>query len=219
MLLLGLLGASSPGSHATRPLSGGIVLPAPSLSGGLPLERLLRQRRSVRSFAPAPLSLPEVAQLLWAAQGITAAQGLRTAPSAGALYPLELYLAAGNVAGLAAGVYRYAPHAHRLVPVRGEDVRRALAAAALHQDWMAGAPAIVVLAAVPARTRAKYGGRAMRYVWIEAGHAAENALLQAEDLGLGAVAVGAFDDERVARVLDLPAGTMPLLLLPVGRRR
>lgn len=217
-LLLGLLIACAPESYATQPPSAGIVLPAPSLSGRLPLERLLQRRRSVRSFAPAPLSLSEVAQLLWAAQGITSAQGLRTAPSAGALYPLALYVAAGNVAGLPAGVYRYVPSAHRLLPVRGKDVRRALAAAALHQDWIAGAPAIVVFAAVPARTQAKYGGRAMRYVWIEAGHAAENLFLQAEDLELGAIVVGAFDDERVARVLDLPAGTVPLLLLPVGHR-
>lgn len=218
-LLLGLVIACAPGSRAMQRQSRDIPLPAPSLSGRLPLERLLQQRRSVRRFASAPLSLAETAQLLWAAQGVTSPQGLRTAPSAGALYPLELYLAAGNITGLPAGGYHYDPRAHRLEPVHTGDIRRALAAAALHQDWLADAPAVIVIAALPARTEAKYGRRAVRYVWIEAGHAAENVFLQAEDLALATVVVGAFDDAGVGRVLDLPAGSVPLLLMPVGRRR
>jgi SagB-type dehydrogenase family enzyme len=183
------------------------------------VEAALRARRSVREFAVSPLSLAELSQLLWAAQGTTTGDGRRTAPSAGALYPLEVSVVAGDVTGLPAGVYRYRPDGHRLMPVATGDRRRALAAAALEQDWMRPAPVALVIAAVYARTERKYGERAARYVHFEAGCAAENVALQAVALGLGTVVVGAFQDREVAAVAALDTNERPLAILPVGRPR
>lgn len=196
-----------------------VDLPPPRLSGETDLERLLAGRRSVRAFAPTSLSLDELGQLLWAAQGVTDPQGLRTAPSAGALYPLELYVIAGAVDGLGEAVYHYVPEHHRLEKVAAGDRRRSLAAAALSQSWVEDAAAVIAFTAVVERTARKYGRRARRYVDIEAGHAAQNLFLQAEALGLGTVVVGAFDDQAVAGVLELPRDRAPLSLMPVGRRR
>lgn len=195
-----------------------IDLPPPTQSGQTSLQQLLQQRRSIREYRTEPLSLANVGQLLWAAQGITDARGLRTAPSAGALYPLELYVVAGKVTGLEAGVYHYQVHSHKLVPHVAGDKRRALAQAAYMQTWLADAPAVFVISADYSRTSKKYGQRATRYVHIEVGHAAQNLFLQAEDLGLGCVVVGAFEDEEVADLLQLPAGFVPLILVPVGKK-
>ena len=194
-----------------------VPLPAPSVDGRRAVEQLLAQRRSVRDFSDASLSASEVGQLLWAAQGINDPEGLRTAPSAGALYPLEVYLIAGAVKGLPSGLYRYKPVGHRLVKIASGDRREVLARAAFGQSWLADAAAIIAFTAIPERTRNKYGVRAERYVHIEIGHAAENLFLQAEALDLGTVVVGAFDDDEVTEVLQLPATTHPYLLMPVGR--
>lgn len=197
-----------------------VALPGPNLEGGVPVERALARRRSVRAFAPEALPLAAVSQLLWAAQGITdPAAGLRTAPSAGALYPLEVYLVAGAVSDIRPGVYRYDPRRHALLPRSEGDVRAGVADAALSQDWVAEAPAIVVLAAVPERTGRKYGERAPRYVHMEVGHAAQNVYLQATALALGTTLVGAFRDAELARVLGLPEEVKPLALLPIGKPR
>ncbi|MEJ2744095.1 MAG: SagB/ThcOx family dehydrogenase, partial [bacterium] len=191
---MGLVMAKSPG--------GEIALPPPSLKGGLSVAEALHRRRSVRDYAKGPLSIPEVSQLLWSAQGITQrAGGLRAAPSAGATYPLEVYLVAGNVKGLKAGIYRYIPARHALLRVAEGDVRAKLCDAALGQQCVKEAPAVLVLAAVYARTAARYGERAERYVDIEVGHAGENVYLQAEAMGLGTVAVGAFSDTAVKKIL------------------
>lgn len=191
-------------------------LPEPVHETDRSLETLLRQRRSVREYRDTPLQLPGIGQLLWAAQGVTHPDGLRTAPSAGALYPLELYLVAGKVNGLAAGVYHYRPGEHALTRVRDGDRRAALAQAAHGQDWVREAAAVVVFTAVHARTTRKYGRRGARYVHMEVGHAAQNLFLQAQALGLATVVVGAFDDGAVSRVLQLPDATEPLMLMPVG---
>jgi SagB-type dehydrogenase family enzyme len=196
-----------------------VTLPEPSHEGEVPVERALTSRRSVRAFARESLPLSAVSQLLWAAQGITDPAGLRTAPSAGALYPLEVYLVAGDVSGVRAGVYRYEPRRHRLVLGAEGDRRAAVARAAHGQDWVAEAPAILVLAAVYERTAHKYGERAARYVHMEAGHAAQNVYLQAAALGLGTTIVGAFRDEELSSTLGLPVHTKPLALLPVGKSR
>jgi len=220
-LCLALLSALAPGSGGVAMESGqGVVaLPQPDLQGEVAVERALASRRSVREFAAEPLSLPVVSQLLWAAQGITDPTGLRTAPSAGALYPLEVYLVVGAVTGVAAGVYRYEPQRHGLVAGTAGDARAAVARAALGQDWVAEAPVVVVLAAVYQRTARKYGERAPRYVHIEVGHAAQNVYLQAAALGLGTTMVGAFRDEELARVLGLPGQVKPVGILPVGKPR
>ncbi len=191
-----------------------IELPAPARAGKLFLEEALARRRSVRDFAPAPLSQRELGQLLWAAQGVTSSDGRRTAPSAGALYPLELYVAT------AAGFFHYDPAHHRLERRTERDLRPALAQAALDQESVREAPAVFVIAAVYARTSQKYGAaRSPRYVHMEAGHAAQNLLLEVTALGLGAVPVGAFRDDPVQRALSLPADEQPLYLLPVGHPR
>lgn len=195
-----------------------VKLPAPRLESAVSVEAALSGRRSLREFSSAgPLSLDEVSQLLWAAQGIAHPEGLRTAPSAGALYPLEVYVATGRVTGLPAGVYRYRPRGHELHKVADGDRRHELARAALEQECIRDGAAVFVLAAVYERTMRKYGERGVRYVHVEVGHAAQNVYLQAEALGLGTVLVGAFRDEAVAKILALRAGERPLALMPVGR--
>ena len=207
---------------AAQPAASGTAtaLPAPRVDGAVALERALAQRRSLRSFADRPLALADAGQLLWAAQGVSdAAQGRRTAPSAGATYPLVLYLVAGRVDGLPSGVHRYDPATHRLSAVAGGDLRAAMADVARVQPWLRDAPALVVIAAQPARTAARYGARTERYVAIEAGAAAQNLLLQAVALGLGGTVVGAFDDAALRRLLPLADGEQPLLIVPVGHPR
>jgi len=178
------------------------------------LEQALARRRSVREFTAQALSEPELSQLLWSAQGITHPDGLRAAPSAGALYPLEFYVA------IAGGFYHYDPRAHTLELHSERDLRTALYRASLQQDCVREAPAVFVIAAVYERTERKYGRqRGPRYVHMDAGHAAENVLLQAVTLGLGAVAVAAFYDDQVQMALSLPREQQPLYLIPVGHQR
>ena len=194
-----------------------VRLPAPARDGKVSLEKALATRRSVRSSSDQPLSLGEASQLLWSAQGKTEKRGFRSAPSAGALYPLELYLAADRVSGLNPGVYRYRPETHGLVRVSEGERRGDLRRAALNQRSVGEAAAVVVMTAVYERTTGKYGDRGIRYVHIEAGHAAQNFLLQAQALGLGAVPIGAFDDESIKKIVGAGADERPLYLLPVGR--
>lgn len=193
-----------------------VDLPAPVLDGAVSLEQALSMRRSVRDFRDEPLTLGEVGQLLWAAQGITR-KGSRTAPSAGGTYPLEVYVAAGNVDGLDDGVYLYAPEGHDLLLVTAGDRRKELQGAALNQAVVADGAIVVVIAARFERTTARYGKRGNRYVHMEEGHAGQNIYLTAATLGLGTVAVGAFHDDEVAKVLGVDDSVAPLCLYPVGR--
>jgi SagB-type dehydrogenase family enzyme len=194
-------------------------LPTPVLDGDNPLNPILQQRRTHRAFAPKSLSLTQVSQLLWAAQGINSHEGYRTAPSAGARYPLELHLVAGQVEGLPAGSYRYIVARHHLQREKTGDLRHEIADAALHQGWITQAPAIFIISAINARTTIKYGHRGERYVHMEVGHASQNLLLQAVSLGLVAATVGAFDDERLSQLLGMADDERPLVILPVGYRR
>jgi len=194
-----------------------IPLPAPQTTGPLSVEETLVQRRSVREYQPESLTLAEVGQLLWAAQGIIQPGDHRTAPSAGATYPLEILLAAGNVHDLSPGLYRYYPLEHALVPMLEGDLRGKLAAAALDQLFMKDGAAALVINAIYERTSGKYGQRGLRYVHMEVGYASENIHLQAAALGLGTVAVGAFHDDRVQELLNLSANEHPLLIMPVGK--
>ncbi len=179
----------------------------------------LGDRRSVREYSREPVSLAELSQLLWAAQGVTHADGGRTAPSAGALYPLELYLLAGHVSGLETGLYKYRIGRHELVELTREDLRRRLADAALSQPQIEAAAAVIVIAGVVARTAAKYGQRALPYVHMEVGGVAQNIHLQAAALRLGTVFIGAFRDARVMQVLGMPDGESPFCIMPIGRLR
>lgn len=194
-----------------------IELPPAPAGTGHAIEQLLAHRRSRREFRSGPLGLNEIARLLWAVQGISDPRGLRTAPSAGALYPLETHLVAGSVTGLAPGAYRYSPSRHSLAPTSAGDCRAALARAALGQEAISQAAAVIALTAVYRRTTVKYGERGMRYVHMEIGHAAQNVYLMAESLGIGTVMVGAFDDERVGHVIPVGADEAVLALLPLGR--
>jgi SagB-type dehydrogenase family enzyme len=204
---------------AGQPVAGKRVnLPTPVSFGGLSINDVLQKRRSVRRYGHGKLTLGEVSQLLWAAQGLSSREGYRTAPSAGALYGLEIHLAAGNVAELDVGVYRYQPVDHRLIQRATTDHRSSLATAALGQNWLGQGAAVLVVSAVYSRISAKYGARGVRYAHLEAGHAAQNVLLMATSLDLGAVPVGAFDDAGVASVLKLDESEQPLYLIPVGRR-
>ena len=196
-----------------------VALPEPSRTGSTSLEQLLAQRRSIRDYQTSALGLTDIGQLLWAAQGITHKQGLRAAPSAGTLYPLELYVVTGHIEGLAQGVYHYDPGHHQLMKTSDGDLRDALTRAALSQGWIKQASAIIVFTADYKRTTRKYGNRGKRYAHIEAGHAAQNLFLQSGSLGLATVVVGAFNDDEVGGVLRLPADLQPLLLMPVGRKK
>lgn len=196
-------------------------LPPPNKKGPLSFEEALIKRKTVRSFRPDPLKLEELSQLVWSTNGLVDPYGRRVIPSAGALYPMEIYVAVGErgVEGLEKGVYWYLPEEHALKLLKPEDVRRELSEASLWQTWMAQAPVMVVLAAEYARTTSKYRERGYRYVLMEIGHSAQNLFLQAVSLGLGAGIVGAFYDEEVKRILSLPMNHDPLLLMPVGHPR
>jgi SagB-type dehydrogenase family enzyme len=205
---------SSSGANAMSLVS----LPAPKLKGKMSIEECLAARRSVRAYLDTPLSVADAGQLLWAAQGVTGPEKQRTAPSAGALYPLDVYFVAGNVTGLDPGVYRYDVHRHQLWPLSGGDRREELFAAAFNQDCVRYAAALLVFTATHRRTTRKYGEKAARFVDVEAGHAAENVVLQAVALGLGSVTVGAMDCDAVKRVLRPGAGEEPIYVVAVGPR-
>jgi SagB-type dehydrogenase family enzyme len=196
-----------------------IKLPEPVLDGAISVEKALAARRSVRNYAALPLTLAELSQLLWAAQGISNPRGLRTTPSAGALYPLEIYSVAGNVDGLASGVYKYDCLNHVLVKTGDSDIRAELFDAALRQGSIKTAPLVMVICAVYQRVTAKYGDRGIRYTDMEAGHAAQNIYLQAESLGLVTVAIGAFHDSKVKKIVNLVKTEQPLYLMPIGNNR
>jgi len=196
-----------------------IKLPQPKYDSKFSVEKTLLERRSVRNYKDEALTLAEVSQLLWAAQGITdKAGGLRTAPSAGALYPLETYLVAGKVTGLSSCLYKYKPRGHELEKIADGDKRAELSKAALGQSSVKEAPVVIAISAVYTRITGKYGERGIRYTDMEAGHAGENVALQAVALDLGTVMVGAFNDDNVKKVLNLPAEEKPLYLIPVGRK-
>jgi len=196
-----------------------IKLPEPKYTSSASVEQALLERRSVRTYQDESLTLAEVAQLLWSAQGITnSKRAYRTAPSAGALFPLEVYVVIGNVEGIPEGVYKYKPDKHELVKVRDGDMRDKLAAAALGQTCVKKSAIAIVFSAVYERTTRKYGDRGVKYVHMEAGHAAQNVCLQAVSLNLGTVVVGAFRDDEVGKILNLPDEEQPLYILPVGKR-
>jgi SagB-type dehydrogenase family enzyme len=191
-----------------------IILPSPKTKGEMSLEEAIWRRRSVRRFSSAPLPLEAISQILWAGQGISDKYtGFRTAPSAGAIFPCHLY------ALLPEGVYKYIPEEHKLRLHLRDDLRLPLAEASLYQDFVAEAPLVVVITAELSKTMARYGTRATRYVCIEIGHIGQNIQLQAVALGYDSVCVGAFQDERVKRLLSLPISEEPLYIVPIGKKR
>lgn len=194
-----------------------IRLPEPQYDGQMSIERTLLKRRSVRFYREKPLTLAEISQLLWAAQGMTDPRGYRTAPSAGALYPLEVYIIVGKVENLPPGIYKYKPGEHEIIKTGAGDVRTELCRAALSQTPINNAPVVFVFCAVYQRTTKKYGERGIRYAHLEVGHAAQNVCLQAVSLGLGTVVIGAFHDNEVKKVINLNPDEQPLYIIPIGK--
>lgn len=190
-----------------------ITLPPPDTKGKLPLETAIEKRRSVRSFKKTPLTLSQIGQLLWSAQGLTSKEGFRAAPSAGALYPLELYVLYQD------GLFHYIPKGHKLRKISSKDLRPGLQLAALFQGSVGSAAADIIICAEYERVGTKYGERGVRYTHIEVGHAAENILLQAVALGLASVPIGAFNDKAVSQLLSLPESEVPLYIIAIGYKR
>lgn len=212
LLLTGCVDRGPRWARSSAPLPGPTVtLPAPDTTGSVPLERALAGRRSVRTFAPAAVSRAQLSQLLWAAQGVTSADGRRAAPSAGRTYPLELY------AVTATEVLHYLPAGHRAEVRASVDLRPALRETAHDQPAVTSAPLVVAVAAVAGRTAARYGARAAAFVEREVGHAVQNLLLEATVLGLAGVPIGSVDADAAARVLGLPPDRTVRYLVPVGR--
>jgi SagB-type dehydrogenase family enzyme len=221
--------ATAGGDEVKKEDAAKVKLPEPKFDGAVSLEKAIKNRRSARDYSGEPITLAQAAQLLWAAYGITEPMpdgpaflrgGLRAAPSAGARYPFEVYLVAGKVAGLAAGVYRYLSEEHVLVKVLDGDARGALSEAAYGQEWIRQAPVSLFVSAVFERTTKKYGERgSQRYVWMDSGYLAENVYLQAEALGCGCCVAGAFADDAVKRAMKLPANEEPVCILAVGKKR
>ena len=197
-----------------------IHLPPPSQKGSVSLEEAIARRRSVRDFAPEPVSPSQLSQLLWAAQGISNARGrYRTAPSAGATYPLEIFVACGRngIDGVDDGIYHYNIDSHSLTLHYKGDVRQELARAALGQGFIYEAPVDIIICALYERATGIYGSRGERYIHMEVGHVGQNIYLQATTLGLATVAIGAFYDEQVREVLRLDEHYKPLYIMPVGK--
>jgi SagB-type dehydrogenase family enzyme len=201
-----------------------VSLPPPKTEGNVSIEATLKQRRSVRNFASTPLTLAEVGQLCWAAQGVTNAEGHRTAPSARSIYPLELYVAAGNVTGLSPGFYHYRAASHSLQLVEAVDKRADLDQKAVGQGWnpIAKAPAVFVISGNVAKMASSddplVKERAAQFTWVEAGLAAQGFFLAATAMGLGSVYTGGFRPKEALAVLGLPSSDEVLGILPVGRR-
>jgi SagB-type dehydrogenase family enzyme len=204
-----------------------VELPKPMLTSDFSIEKVLNERRSVRSYEDEPLTLEEVSQLLWSAYGITYPRkgapefirgGLKTAPSAGARYPLEIYLVAGDVKGLLPGIYWYVPEGHVIHRLADGDVRLDLQAACLSQKFAGEAPVSIVWSAVYERCTEKYGERGQeRYVCMDLGHSAQNVYLQCGSLGLGTCAIGAFTDEALKKLIGMTEEEVPLYVMPIGR--
>mgnify|MGYP000554194144 CR=1 FL=1 len=199
-----------------------IKLPDPSYHGKTSVEEAIKKRRTIRNFQKKSLKLSQLSQLLWSAQGITDDKGfMRSVPSAGALYPLDIYVVVGEkgVEGLEPGVYHYSPRQHIINEVCKNDKRKDVARASLSQMWMANAPIILIITAEYKRITGKYGERGIRYAIMEVGHVAQNIFLQSESLGLGAGIVGAFYDNEVARSINAFKNHQPLIIMPVGYKR
>ena len=196
---------------------GWIKLPEPRKRGDISVEEAIEKRRSIRDYLDKPIKIEHLSQILWAAQGITdPIKKFRSAPSAGATYPLEIYVVVGEVEGLNPGVYHYNPYNHSLRLIKEGDYRYQLYKACVDQKWVLKAPASIVITAVYERTTSRYGERGIRYVHMEAGHVGQNIYLQATALGMGTVAVGAFYDEKVEEILN--AKGRALYVFPLGYR-
>ena len=191
-----------------------IKLPNPASTSKISIEEALKKRRSIREYKNKEITLHQIAQLLWASQGVTSIYGFRTTPSAGALYPLEVYVVSGNVDKLPSGIYHYLPSTHRVQKLKDGDIRTHLTKAIFQQEAIRQGAAYIVITAEFSRTINKYGDKGKEFVFMEAGHAAQNIYLQSVSLNLGTVSIGAFDRNKVKTILDITEE--PLYILPIG---
>lgn len=194
----------------------GIKLPEPRMKGEMSVEEAILKRRSIRNFQDKAISLEQLSQLLWAAQGITDETGKRTVPSAGMTYPLEIYMLVRKVNDVNPGVYQYIPNGHSLKSIKSGDYSSELMKASLNQQSIKDGSINIIITADFSRTTSTYGERGNRYVYLEAGHCAQNIYLQATSLDLGGVVVGAFNDESVQDALSIPENHKPIYLIPIG---
>ncbi len=218
MFLLMITGCDKSPDSPSGNNGSNLILPSPLYDSKISVEQALQRRRSVREYDHESLDLVEVSQLLWAAQGLTHPDGKRTSPSAGALYPLNIYMLTGDVDGIPAGVYRYRPKEHMLSLIVAGDKRQELFDVALQQGAVKDAAMVIAIGAVYERTTNKYDQRGIRYVHMEVGHVAQNIYLQAGALNLGTVFIGAFHDDEVKAVLQMGKKEIPLGLMPVGKK-
>lgn len=194
-----------------------IALPKPKVKGFISVEEVLDKRRSIRQFLKTPLNIYELSQILWAAYGTNTKDGKKTTPSAGATYPLEIYIVAKNFEDLKEGLYKYISENHSLKVLKEGDFLNQLAETTYQPEMCKNAAALLVITSVNERTTSVYGQRGMRYIYMEAGHSAQNISLQGVALGIGSVLVGAFDDSKVSNALSLKRGEMPLYIIPIGK--
>lgn len=218
IILLTAAPAMSVGTNSEA--SNVVKLPTPRTDGGISVEKALSERRSIRSFKNGSLTLEEVSQLLWAAQGVTNDKGHRTSPSAMASYPLEVYLLAGNITGLPAGVYHYSPQGHNLTTISlGNKINELFnSSRGGRPDWRIGSSAVFIIAGVFERIKKVPGQDLSRFVYVEAGTASENLLLEVVSLGLGATYTAGFDENKTREYLGLAKGEDPIAVIPVGRK-
>ncbi|PKO98824.1 MAG: nitroreductase [Bacteroidetes bacterium HGW-Bacteroidetes-8] len=229
LIMLAFTSASSQDKQVFTKITEGeqliYLLASPSIKGDISLEETINSRRSRRSFLGDGVTDIHLSQILWSAYGVTRPStnpqvrgGLRSAPSAGARYPLEIYAVVGNIPGIEPGVYKYEAPQHRIVRLIAKDVRKELTSAALNQKMVQDAPFSVFYSAVYSRITDRYGDRGReRYVCMDLGHSAQNVYLQAEALKLGTCAIGAFNDEMVTAVMQLPQNEVPLYIMPIGK--
>ncbi|MDI6703368.1 MAG: SagB/ThcOx family dehydrogenase [bacterium] len=190
-------------------------LPSPSIKGEMSVEEAIKRRRSVRYFKKVKLPLLHLSQLLWASQGIIE-RWRRTSPSAGATYPLDIFAVCKDIESVTPGIYHYLPSKHNIRLIKEGDFSLSLMEACLGQGFVGDASLVLVITAEFTRTTKRYGERGVRYVHIEVGHVGENLYLQAESLGLATCGVGAFYDEKIKKILDLPKNFEPLYIMPFG---
>jgi SagB-type dehydrogenase family enzyme len=216
-LLTTMIAVSEDYDHSNQDTSKAIKLPNARTDGGMSVEKALKERRSIRSFQDKGINLEDVSQLLWAAQGITDDKGHRTAPSAMATYPLEIYLLAGNVIGLPAGIYHYSPQDHDLTIIaEGNKIDDLFNISGDQEDWRKKAPAIFIITGGFGRMKEISGQDLSSFVYIEAGTAAENLLLEVVSLGLASTYTASFDANKIQELLGLSSGEEPIGVLPVG---
>lgn len=218
ILAIALIAVLGFNGHSEHDSSKMIKLPEPRTDGGIPIEKALKDRRSIRSFGKSGITLDEVSQLLWAAQGITDDKGHRTAPSGMERYPLEVYLLADNVTGLPSGVYHYIPQNHSLTIIEQGKIDEYYNASAGGESWIKTAPAIVVITGVMSRMNIWPGQDLSRFVYVEAGTAAENMLLEVVSLNLASTYTAGFNASRTAELLQLSPSEVPIGVIPVGRK-